>query len=402
MEFEGLILNLGLRYERLDLNISDPDTAALWYRHAGGADLKPKHSVSPRLGLSYVISPVTTFHLAYGRFFQQPPLQQYYQYLNVSDPTRMRGNVLGNPGLTPPTATSLEFGTVTQLGQEWSLDFTLYYKDIRHLVSLNFIPDSPSYYQYQNVDYATARGAELTVRKQYGRHATGELRYSFATAEGSASDAEESWREYLSRAPQDSLAGFERKSGPLAFDQRHKLVCVLSLFNKEALAPVWWGRLAKDVTLNLLLQYGSGMPYTPQFVGRPSTETTIAATEWSPSTKRIDLKLSKSFTTGPLTATVSAEVINLAGWNNYNYSYEREISPYEYHLKWWYLPEPSVDYSRNQSSPYYDADGDTNHDGVFSVAEQRDLAQRYHDLVDNNPALSGPPRLFRVGLAIAW
>jgi outer membrane receptor protein involved in Fe transport len=400
MEFEGLILNLGLRYERLDLNISYPDTATLWYRHAGGADLRPKHSFSPRLGLSYVISPVTTFHLAYGRFFQQPPLQQYYQYLNVTDPTHMRGNVLGNPGLTPPTATSLEFGTVTQLGQDWSLDFTLYYKDIRHLVSLNHIPDSPSYYQYQNVDYATASGAELTVRKQYGRHLTGEIRYSYATAEGTASDPEESWRKYLPRAPQDSLAGFERKSSPLAFDQRHKLVWVVSLFNKETPAPDFAGRLTANTTLNLLFQYGSGMPSTPQFVGRPSTETTIAATEWSPSTKRIDLKLSKGFKIWELTATASVEVINLAGWNNYNYSYEREISPYEYYLKWWYLPDPSVDYIHD--SPYYDAGGDANGDGVFSTGEQRDWRQHFQDLIAQNPALSGPPRLLRAGLSVIW
>ncbi|MRR10256.1 hypothetical protein EG831_09335, partial [bacterium] len=66
VEFEGLILNLGLRYERLDLNIDDPDTATLWYRNAGSADLKAKHAISPRLGLSYVISPVTTFRMAYG------------------------------------------------------------------------------------------------------------------------------------------------------------------------------------------------------------------------------------------------------------------------------------------------------------------------------------------------
>lgn len=400
VEFEGLILNLGLRYERLDLNIADPDTAALWYRNTGGAGLDPKHSVSPRLGISYVISPVTTFHFAYGHFFQQPPFQQYYQYLNVTDPIHMRGSVLGNPGLDPPTATSIEFGTVSELGKEWSVDFTVYYRDIRHLVSLDHIPDSPSYYQYRNVDNATALGTELTLRKHYGRHLTGELRYAYATAEGSASDPEEGWREYLARAPQDSLAGFERKSAPLAFDQRHKLAVVASLFNKQPLAPAWWGRLTTDVTLNLLFQYGSGMPYSAQSVGRPATETTIAATEWSAPTKRIDLKLSKGFKLWELNATASVEVINLAGWNNYNYSYEREISPYEYYLKWWHLPEPSVDYPSD--SPYYDSGGDADGNGVFSAAEQRDRRRQFLDMMENNPALSGPPRLFRAGLAVTW
>jgi hypothetical protein len=400
VEFEGLILNLGLRYERLDLNIDDPDTAALWYRNAGRADLKAKHAVSPRLGLSYVISPVTTFHMAYGRFFQQPRLQQFYQYLNITDPAHMRGNVMGNPGLTPPTATTMEFGTVSQLGTEWSLDFTVYYKDIRHLISLNHIPDSPSYYQYQNVDNATSRGAELTLRKQYGRHLTGELRYAFATAEGTASDAEEGWRTYLQRAPQDSLAGFERSTIPLAFDQRHKLTCLLSLAGGGHAGPAWWARLGDGATLSVLFQYGSGMPYTPQSVGRPADETSTAATEWSPAAKRIDLKLSRDFRVRRLTATLSIEVINLAGWNNHNDSYEREISPYEYYLKWWYLPEPSVDYTAD--SPYYEADGDANGDGVFAAAEQRDRRRHYRDLATANPALSGPPRLLRAGLAVRW
>lgn len=401
MEFEGLIVNLGVRYERLDVNISDPDTAALWYQQAGAADLKPKHGISPRLGLSYVISPVTTFHVAYGRFFQQPLFQQYYQYLNVTDPTNMRGNVLGNPGLTPPSATSMEFGTVSQLGREWSLDFTIYYRDISHLVSLNYIPGSVPYYQYQNIDLATNRGAEVTVRKQYGRHATGELRYAYATAEGTASDAEQGWRQYLIMAPQDSLAGFERKSEPLAFDQRHKLAGMVSLFSKEPLAPTWWGRLAADATLNLLFQFGSGMPYKLQSVGLSSEEANVAATEWSPATKRIDLKLSKVFRLGPASVTASAEVLNAANWNNYNDSYDREISPYEHYFKGLYLKYPTAAYTRG-SSPKYDPAGDVNNDGVFSVAEQLVLRAYYKQLLESNPALTGLPRLFRLGLSFNW
>ncbi len=400
LEFEGLIINAGLRYERLDLNIADPDTAALWYRHAGAADLRPKHAVSPRLGLSYVVSPVTTFRFAYGHFFQQPPFQQYYQYLEIADPTCMRGNVLGNPGLRPPTSTSMEFGTVSEIGREWSLDFAVYFRDIRHLISLNYIPDSPSYYQYQNVDNASARGAELTVRKHYGRHFTGEARYAYATAEGTASDAEEGWREYLARAPQDSLSAFERKPRPLAFDQRHKLTVVASLFSREPLGPSWWGRLAAGTSLNAVFQYGSGLPHAPQIPGQQATAAAVAATEWTPANKRIDLKLSKGFRAGPVTATLSFEVVNLMDWNNYNLSYEREISPYEYYLKWWYLPEPSVDY--NDDSPHYDAAGDADGNGVFNVSEQNAWRGQFRDLLRRNPALTGPPRLLRAGLAVKW
>ncbi len=401
IEYEGLVVNLGLRYERLDLAIKDIDTNALWAKNLDNKNIKSKQFISPRLGLSYVISPNTTFHLGYGRYYQQPQLQYYYQYLQAFDPFEIKDNVLGNPSLNPPASTSMEFGTTTQLNNEWSADLTIYYKDIKDLISINFVPALPaSYYQYENIDFATSKGAEVCLKKHYGQHFTGALRYSIASSEGTGSDANEILENYLSTASGESLGTLERKMMPLDFDQRNKLVIESSWFNKEPLTAGFFGWLSQDINMSMIFQFGSGLPYTPTVFTNLDEETTDPNSQRTPSTKQIDIKFIKNIKYGSTTASFSFEIFNVFNWDNYNYSYEREISPYEVYTRDWRPRAPQNDYLIG--SPYYDAEGDTNQNGVFEIDEQWNRWDYYQELYSSNPALTGMPRLFRAGLSIKF
>ncbi|MDQ7798439.1 MAG: TonB-dependent receptor [Candidatus Edwardsbacteria bacterium] len=400
VEYDGLVLNLGVRYERLDLDIKDADTNALWARALEGGQIEARQFVSPRLGLSYVISPNTTFHLGYGRYFQQPQLQYYYQYLKAYDPSEIEGNILGNPALKPSRSTSLEFGTVTELNRDLSADITIYYRDIKDLVSVNLVPALPvPYYQYENVDYASSKGVEVCLKKHYGRHVTGSIRYAFSSSEGTGADANDVMENYLSTVSGESLGTLPRDIRPLDFDQRNKLVVEASLFNKDPVAGRW-GWFIRDANLTGIFQFGSGLPYTPLVFNTDKQATPDPSLQRTPSNSQIDIKFTKSFKYYLLNATLSFEILNLFNWDNYNYSYEREISPYEIYTRDWQPEDPQSDYFN--TSPYYEAEGDTDGNGVFTVEEQWNRILYYQQLYSANPALSGMPRLYRAGLTIKF
>lgn len=401
VEYEGLVVNAGLRLQKLDPKTGPVDTSLLAGSvegEAGGAGW----SLSPRLGLSYVISKTTTFHFGYGRFFQAPLLQQFYQYVAMNDPRQIKGNILGNPQLKPQRATSIEFGTVTELERDLSLDLVLFYRETKDLISIDLVPGEPEdYYRYVNIEQANTSGLEACLKKHFGQHLTGSLRYSLSKSVGTGSDPadamERSWLEAIG----ETLDVVERKEIPLDFDQRNKVVAELSLFNKEptGLKPALnW--LLSDASANMIFHYGSGLPYTPLVLERLNQDPAAVNSQRYPASKQLDLKLVKTFRAGPLSFGLALEVLNLFDWDNGNSTYRREAGPYEIYTREWKPLPPKVDYT--SISPYYDPEGDLDGNGVFSVSEQQARWDFFKELYTGNPALTGAPRLFRAGLQANW
>ena len=402
LEYEGLVVNMGVRYERIDPNVSATDLG-LWADNLEEVDLGPKSIYSPRIGLSYVVSPTTTFHMGYGKYFQQPQFQHYYQYLGAYNALEIKGNILGNPALKPPATTSLEFGTVTEFQKQWSFDFTIYYKDIRNLVGVEYVPSIPEdYYQYKNIDNAISRGIELGLKKHIGQHFTGQIQYSYSKAEGTGSSPEAIYEKYLGTAVGESLGTLPLEMIPLEFDQRNKITVEASIFNGETTQKETSlkTRLLAENYLNLIFHYGSGLPATITPVDTVNLETAVPSDERYSSTKQLDLKYVKNINIGKLKASLTFDVLNVFNWENYNYSYEREITPYEIYSIDWQPRSPSSDYTTG--SPYYDREGDLNSNGVFEVSEQYTRWDYFNQLYNNNPALTGMPRLLRMGFKITF
>ncbi len=401
MEYEGLVVNAGLRFQRLDPRTSDIDSL-LWAYGQNAEERRAKAALSPRLGLSYVVSPSTTFRLGYGRFFQMPLFHQLYQYVDKAGSQQIKGNILGNPALKPPRSTSIEFGTVTELTKELSLDVALYYKEVKDLISIDFVPFIPEgFYQYSNIEQANSSGLELSLRKHFGRHLTGSARYSLSKAVGTGSNTTQALKNALAEAVGETLAVIERQEIPLDFDQRNKFILEVSLFNLEdEKARTREKRLWDDARLSLFFQYGSGLPYTPMVANKLGQETPSPNSARYPATKQVDMKASKYFKLGPLKTGLVFEVLNLFNWDNGNSNYSQEIGPYDIYANDWRPLRPRLDYPSD--SPYYEKEGDGDGDGVFSIEEQWERWAYYQELYDNDPSRTGQPRLFRAGLAIKW
>jgi outer membrane receptor protein involved in Fe transport len=408
VEYEGLVVNGGLRLQRLDPKTGTVDSVLLSGAQSGNQD-GAGWSLSPRLGLSYVVSKSTTFHFGYGRFFQAPLLQQLYQYVTMEDPGQIKGNILGNPGLKPQRATSIEFGTVNELNPDVSLDLALYYRETKDLISIDLVQAKPvNFYQYVNVERANTTGLEACLRKHFGRHLTGSLRYSLSKAVGTGSNPADAMERSWLEAVGETLDVVERTEIPLDFDQRNKLVAEISLFNRGP-GPVLsggqgWaaraGRLLSDASLNMIFHYGSGLPFTPLALEGLNQEPPAVNSQRYPASKQLDLRLIKAFHAGPFALSLVLEVLNVFDWDNGNSTYSREAGPYEIYTREWQPQPPRMDYTG--ISPYYDAEGDLDGDGVFSVAEQRTRWDYFKKLYAENPAMTGAPLLLRTGLQGSW
>jgi len=137
--WNDVIIDLGMRWDYLDPATKrlrseerplDPDNENDdSFQEETDLEEATAHSiVSPRLGVSFPVSDVTTFHFNYGHYTQFPPL--YALYVNYDYMAHMISDggyhvVFGNPNLKPEKTIAYEFGFSHALNDYSVLDVTL-------------------------------------------------------------------------------------------------------------------------------------------------------------------------------------------------------------------------------------------------------------------------------------
>ena len=175
MEFNAMVINVGLRYDKFNPNILYPTE----YRNplnlinevdqSSYLPAKVQTQLSPRLGIAYQVSDEAVMHFSYGHFFQMPP---FYAMYNRSDWLVPSGNfqtVMGNPNLSAEKTVKYEIGVWQRINRNVSFDVNLYYKDIYDLLSTQVITtfNNVKYGLYTNKDYGNVRGLELKLDALY-------------------------------------------------------------------------------------------------------------------------------------------------------------------------------------------------------------------------------------------
>ena len=202
LEFEGLIINAGLRYDFYNPNDSTYDdiydpfgTYGLTSGETGGSQrsaTKTYGQLSPRLGVSHPISENTVLHFSYGHFFQRANFGDYGEGTTVlgilntylTDP----GNGvyvpynLGNRNLKPRKTVEYELGIEHNIGGLVA-DITAYYKDITNTVRTITVitKDGAKYYTSGNGDYGDSKGVEISIRKPLTGYWGGYLNYTYTS-----------------------------------------------------------------------------------------------------------------------------------------------------------------------------------------------------------------------------
>jgi outer membrane receptor protein involved in Fe transport len=231
VEWQGLVVNAGLRWDYLNVNterLVNPDDPLGADNELGDEDFMDAEAVtklSPRLGIGFPVTDRTVFHINYGKFFQRPELQNIYvgsRYLRRMVAVSPYYDFFGNPNLDPEETIAYEVGLSHQLGDNTAFNLTAYYKDVNDLTVLRRIP-LQKFATFRNEDFGTMKGVDFQLKLRRVRGISGELNYSlqYANATGSAAQTQ------YNIAWQDTEAPL--LVSPVDFDQRHKITAVLDV-----------------------------------------------------------------------------------------------------------------------------------------------------------------------------
>lgn len=204
LEFEGMILNAGLRLDYLNpmkksfevgFPLSEEFTQLLneTYQSLPGEsgsyerwlffrefldnppgwprrDNKVQLYLSPRMGVSFPVTESSKLYFNYGHFYQRPPTSFMYN-LNV-----VQGGVaVPTPGLDMAKTVSYEFGYEQLIFDQFIINATAYYKDVRNeplgRTYINYYEDN-LVTEYVPDAFRDIRGIELRFERPVGEYIT--------------------------------------------------------------------------------------------------------------------------------------------------------------------------------------------------------------------------------------
>ncbi|MBN2091488.1 TonB-dependent receptor [candidate division KSB1 bacterium] len=296
LEMGEIILNAGLRVDLFwPRDRWCPDYTKVYPEIVGAPQYyqraKMKYQFSPRFGLSFPISEKGALRLSYGHFFQTPSYEKMYQnpVLPHYNQYSIEKSRIGNPNLKPEKTIQYELGLQQQLSSDFSMELTVFYKDIRDLLGIEILTlsNAATFYRYINKEYGESGG--VTLAFDYGimnRMLTAGIDYTYMLAKGSASNPE-ILRDITvySGSSRGSYNLAIRRINFLDWDQTHTLNASVNI------------RPVPSMNISFIGQIGSGLPYSPATLD-PSIE--LPGDEWDNAGRKpirwdFDMLLSQKF-----------------------------------------------------------------------------------------------------------
>lgn len=363
IEYDFLIINLGLRYDRIDPRIGmweDIARFAIWDSVAQNWAAAPVVTApaqakwSPRIGLAYPVTDNTVFHFSYGHFFQSPDFNTM-TYNSIKDISAALP-LVGNAGVKPQKTVAFEVGVKQALSPITKLTATVWSKDIRDLLSTQSyrIISIPAVV-YTNSDYASVKGLDVSVDRRFGGYFGANLSYTLSVARGNNSSPIAG---YFSAYTDEEIP---HKEYYLSFDQRHDLSLNVTFRTSKKDGPTILGMYPlAGLNANLLLNAASGLPYTPYVDPTIQVEVNSARKPW---TYSFDLRVKKQMTVGSLRPSLFLEIMNLTDHENILAVNSRTGKPFDQGLS-----------------------------GLVGSNDDANL----------NPAKLGPGRSIKFGLSVGW
>ena len=287
MEFDDMVVNVGLRYDAFDPvspypsdrrnpanQLVLPDSMTSSYPQAPVID-----QLSPRIGFAYQLGNQAVLHFSYGHFFQMPPLYAMYQNHSFLVGPNDYGTTMGNVLLEPEKTITYEIGLWQELTRGMNLDVALFYRDIYNLLSTKIIStyNQIEYGLYTNKDYGNARGLEVKLDLGHGP-VKSMFNYTLQYTRGNADYPTQTFdRAGNNMDPVNRLI-------PMSWDQRHTLNGTVMFFGKNYGGTV-------------TAYYNSGSPYTfsPQSESVLSRINLYPNNDYKPATSTVDGTLYYNF-----------------------------------------------------------------------------------------------------------
>jgi len=279
-EYRDLILNVGLRFEHYDPKIKTVDKTLnpitreydynqMDYNVALGiideSQIKQTEGhqlLLPRISFSFPISDRTVFFSQFGKFAQFASLGQFYfssfgfSRAIAPEDRSPYGGGLGFEA-RPERTTSFETGIRQLLTDNLSFTLTAFYKDTKDQMQIRRHFNSagtPIFTTYQNADFGTVKGVELTLDLRRTNRLSARINYTLSDAKGTGSSSTSGGvtvsDELRARAPEFI--------NPMPFNQAH----VGSIILDYRFAKGDGGAVLEGMGLNTILSFNSGHNYT--------------------------------------------------------------------------------------------------------------------------------------------
>jgi len=333
MEFEGMIANIGLRYDFYNFNYEyfsniydplknpnyDPENPQAGSQY--DADLAATENtelfakLQPRVGISFPVTDQSVIYLNYGVFVQRPPFKRI---LNSQITGVGQVIELGNPRLKPEQTIAYDIGLVQGLPFNFKLELSAYYKDVQDLIqqaiyyNSGFIP----YYTYTNLDYANIKGFHINL-ETYAENWSTIIRYNYQDATGKSSTPFDNPIGFYETA----LADGETVDLPdpedinLDYNRKHRLVWNVRYKTPDGFGlSVAGAKPLSNISLSATLKTMSGRPYTwdPEGEGLRYNDTSPAETD-------LRIRIQKKFKIQSYKLTFYLEGYNVLNEKHYDY-----------------------------------------------------------------------------------
>ena len=371
MEFESMILNMGVRYDYYDGNrdwftkdsfvwnpaldpayqpSADPDKDGIdslghkkWdfqnVLNKPRQRVAPFHSINPRLGISFPITDKTVFHFSYGHFYQMPAINSQYDFVYFrpvpiakgapptdTDPERAI-NLTLEP-LKPEKTIQFELGVKHEFKRMAVLNITGFYKDMfdqveraefldRRIYGINPYTNNESNVFYSSRfsgDYADARGIEVTLRTLFSNHFVLDFNYSFSkSAQGKATPTQIHIDKEGNATYKWYVEAVDRLPVEKSYSRPHVLRANIFMqyppqWNLPVLKPIF-----QNSDLSLLFNFISGQAFTYL---KPDDPPDLLDNQRFPARQTWDLKFNKYFNLGQHTFTFYTKITNLFNQKN--------------------------------------------------------------------------------------
>jgi outer membrane receptor protein involved in Fe transport len=312
LEWNELVVRAGVRVEYFDArttlpsDLENPANAISGAPQSTSEETGKKFTVSPRLGFSYPITTTSSIFFAYGHFYQYPELSYLFSNSDYSILKYLQaggisyGN-LGNPNLKPQKTVQYEFGYKNALTDFLGLDFSIFYKDIRDLLGIEFVSTyaAAQYSRFTNIDFGNVTGFTIAFDQRKIGIVSSSIDYTYMIAKGNSSDPAETANRVA--AGEDSRP----RQVFLNWDQRHTINATISV------------QQPNNYNCTAIIKYGSGQPYTPAISSSFGGELESNSGQKS-SYVTVDLRLEKLFNLFGNNLSIFARVFNLFNTRSVN------------------------------------------------------------------------------------
>ncbi len=295
MEFEdmGMIVNLGARVDYINPNrkvlINLADLTDL---SAEMTDAEKEIYVTPRFGISFPIADKIAFRFGYGHYYQYPNFFKVYQgtyYLAAKGEYRpnpqLENTPIADTEIKTEKTTNYEFGVQAMVSSRVSLDVTAFYRKTRDLIGvvMNETAEGKRFQMMGNIDYATVKGFEISLKKHFSDNFSAFFNYTFTQTLVSSS--------VLFEMPTD-----ESRTFPANWDQPHSFR-----------ANVYY-QTNSGYGFSIYGSYSSGFPYTRSAFA-PNEER-------SPWIHEFNINLFKNFKFYGMNEQIYVQILNVTNDKN--------------------------------------------------------------------------------------